>query len=97
MDPTPRMPKRPIAPPPGVSLPKGLCALFGNNLREARVKAGLSQKDLTAATWITTAYIDQVEAGIANASLEVVERLASAVGKAAHDLLKPPRGRSPRR
>jgi hypothetical protein len=33
---------------------------------------------------------------MANASLEVVERLASAVGKAAHDLLKPPRGRSPR-
>jgi transcriptional regulator with XRE-family HTH domain len=96
MDPMHRMPKRPTVPPPGVSLPKGLCVLFGNNLREARMKAGLSQKELAAATWITRAYIDQVEAGIANASLEVVERLASAIGKAAHDLLKPPRGRSPR-
>jgi ribosome-binding protein aMBF1 (putative translation factor) len=55
MDPTPHTLKRPTAPPPGVSLPKGLCAVFGNNLREARIEAGLSQKDLAAATWITQA------------------------------------------
>jgi len=73
--------------------------VFGNKLREARIEAGLSQKDLAAATWMAQAqaYAGQVEAGIVNASPEAVERLASAVGNTAHDLLKPPRGRSPRR
>lgn len=78
-------------------MPESLRALFGSNLKAARIKAGLSQKDLGAAVGIAQAYVSQVEAGGRNIGLDLAEALAGAVGKSVRDLLKPSRSRPPYR
>ena len=83
------MPRRPPSPP--APLPESQRALFGANLRAERVRARLTQKDLSAATGLTQAYISQVESGVSNITLDAMEKLAEAVGKPVRDLLKLPR------
>lgn len=62
--------------------------LLGRNLREARLKAGLTQKELAAAASTTEAFVSQVENGARNVTLETMERLAGALGAAVPDLLR---------
>ena len=49
-------------------------------ISEARMKAGLTQKELAKLTGIDQADISRIERGIANPSVETLERLASAMG-----------------
>ena len=54
--------------------------LVGNAILEARTKAGLSQKDLSAATGIDQSDISKIERGAANPSMMTLQRIADALG-----------------
>jgi transcriptional regulator with XRE-family HTH domain len=64
--------------------------LFGENLRQARIKAGLTQRAVEAQTKIKQAYISQVEGGRQNLTLQTVITLARAVDEDFLTLLQRP-------
>jgi transcriptional regulator with XRE-family HTH domain len=64
--------------------------LFGENFRQARTKAGLTQRDVEAQTGIKQAYISQIEGGKHNPTLGTMMVLAHAVGKDVRALLRQP-------
>lgn len=53
---------------------------FGLHFREARRRAGLSQRDVYERTGLAQSYVSQVERGRANISLATMVYLAAAVG-----------------
>jgi transcriptional regulator with XRE-family HTH domain len=55
--------------------------LFAKNLREARLKAGLTQIDVSEKTGLSQSFISDVEQGISDASLQNSCLLAEAVGQ----------------
>lgn len=68
-------------------------ALLGLRLAE-RVRAGRAARGLTRVrlaqdTGLSMAYLARIEAASANPSLDVIARLAQALGLAAHDLISP--------
>jgi DNA-binding XRE family transcriptional regulator len=62
---------------------------FGQNFRQAREKAGLTQSDIEAHTGIKQHYVSQIENGKQNLTLDTMTALALAVGKDVRSLLKP--------
>ena len=64
--------------------------LFGENLRLARLKAGLTQQELAAKANIRQAHLSQIESGKLNPMLTTMVTLADAVGKDLRTLLRPP-------
>jgi transcriptional regulator with XRE-family HTH domain len=64
--------------------------LFGENFRQARTRAGLTQRDIEAQTGIKQAYISQIEGGKQNPTLGTMMVLAHAVGKDVRVLLRQP-------
>lgn len=93
VDQAPGAMKKPIVPGEDVDAPVGASfnasATFGRNFREARRKAGLSQKDIERLTGTSQHYISTIERGLENPTLDVVTRLAEAVGKTLAELLRP--------
>jgi DNA-binding XRE family transcriptional regulator len=89
--PTGRKPENASAPPAGAvsSAVESMQILFGENLRLARLKAGLTQTELSAKTGIRQEYISQIEGGKLNPTLATMLALAEAVGKDVRTLLKP--------
>lgn len=63
-------------------------ATFGRNFREARRRAGLSQKDIERLTGTSQHYVSTIERGLENPTLDVLTRLAEAVGKTLAELLR---------
>ncbi|WP_367401438.1 helix-turn-helix domain-containing protein [Solimonas sp. SE-A11] len=61
------------------SKPLSLREFFGRNLRLERTRAALTQEELAAKVGTDQGYISQMERGVAWASLEMVERLATAL------------------
>lgn len=61
---------------------------FGIALREARVKARLTQMELAEKAELTLNFTGEIERGEKLASLETVIRLGSALGMSGADLLK---------
>ena len=53
---------------------------FGENLRAARLKAGLTQAEVAACLGLTQQYISLVEAGRENLTLTAMMSLARAIG-----------------
>jgi transcriptional regulator with XRE-family HTH domain len=64
-----------------------LIEIFARNVRRAREANGLSQERLAELAKVHRTYLSGVETGARNPTLEVVERLASALGIRAADLL----------
>ena len=64
--------------------------LFGENLRLARLRAGLTQQELAAKANIRQAHVSQIEGGKLNPMLMTMVVLAEAVGKDLPTLLRPP-------
>jgi DNA-binding XRE family transcriptional regulator len=64
--------------------------LFGENLRLARLRAGLTQQELAAKANIRQAHLSQIEGGKLNPMLMTMVALAEAVGKDLRTLLRPP-------
>ena len=57
-----------------------MCALFGANCRQARLKAKLTQTDVQELTGIRQNYISEIENGVQNLTLDTMTTLARAVG-----------------
>ena len=64
--------------------------LFGERLKERRRALGLTQAQVFEQTGITAAYISLVERGQANPTLDLMVKLAEAVGAEAWDMIRPP-------
>ena len=71
--------------------PSPLQILFGENLRTARLIAGLSQSELAARSGLTQQYLSKVETGHKNVTLRTMAALAEAVGREVSVLLRHPR------
>lgn len=62
--------------------------VFARNLRSARQAKGLSQEELAHRADIDRTYISSLERSVYNASIDVVDRLATVLGIEACELLK---------
>ena len=63
--------------------------LFGARLKKRREDLGLTQGQLFEQTGITAAYISQIERAQANPTLDMMVKLAPAVGLEAWDMIRP--------
>ena len=63
--------------------------LFGDRLKQRRQSLGLTQAELFEQTGITAAYISVIERGKANPTLDMMVKLAEAVGAEAWDMIRP--------
>lgn len=90
--PTGRKPENKGTPPAGAVINAGeaMQILFGENLRLARLKAGLTQQELATKANIRQAHVSQIEGGKLNPMLMTMVALAEAVGKDLRTLLRPP-------
>lgn len=61
---------------------------MAHNLRRVRRAKGLSQEELAHRAGIDRTYVSSLERSVYNASIDVVDRLARALGVEAADLLK---------
>jgi len=60
---------------------------FSARLRELRSSRGMTQVDLARKAGVTASYIWRLESGGAAPGIDLVERLATALGTTVHDLL----------
>jgi transcriptional regulator with XRE-family HTH domain len=67
---------------------KALSRAFGIVVREARVRAGLSQERLAFSAGVHPTYISQIERGVKSPTLDVVASLAKALHRDAHALIR---------
>jgi transcriptional regulator with XRE-family HTH domain len=72
-----------------------LPTLFGKNLREARIKANLTQAQVAEWSGLTQQYVSLVEAGHQNITLGTMTALAKVVDQDVRTLLRKGRGRRP--
>ena len=70
-----------------------LRTVFGTNLREARIKAGLTQAELADRTGLTQQYVSLVEAGHQNITIDTMAALARVIGRDVSALLRKGRNR----
>ncbi|MGH6967131.1 MAG: helix-turn-helix domain-containing protein [Phenylobacterium sp.] len=63
--------------------------ILSANLRGFRQKSGLSQEELAHRAGIDRTYVSSLERGVYAATIDVVERLAKALGVEVWELLKP--------
>ena len=91
------MARRPLREPPKSDepVPDDLRTVFGQNLRAARVKGGLTQAQLAERTSLTQQYVSWVEAGRANITLATMTSLARVVREDVRELLRKRPGRTP--
>lgn len=85
------MPKRrPRAPKPGLPepVPGDLQALFGRNLRSARIKQNMTQLELAEATGFTHQYVSKIEDGQINVTLDTMKKLAEVLDHEVSELLR---------
>jgi transcriptional regulator with XRE-family HTH domain len=57
-----------------------LARIFGINVRHVRKELGLSQEALAHEVDLAVTYVGQIERGLRNPTLDVVERFAKALG-----------------
>lgn len=57
-----------------------LCRRFGLNVKAARKRAGHSQETLADMALVARSYMSDVERGARNPTLQIVERIATALG-----------------
>jgi transcriptional regulator with XRE-family HTH domain len=60
---------------------------FGGRLRQVRLSRGMTQAELAARASVSTAYVGRLERGGAAPGIDLVARLAAALGTIAADLL----------
>lgn len=64
-----------------------IVARFGQRLREVRASRGMTQADLAEQAEVTTSYITRLENGTSAPGIDLVARLATALGTTPSDLL----------
>lgn len=60
---------------------------LGNKIREIRLKKELTQEELAHKAQLDYSYINQIENGKRNPSIDAVERIAKALGVKLKDLI----------
>lgn len=65
----------------------GIVLRFGARLRELRNSRGMTQTELAAQAHVTASYVWRLESGGAAPGIDLVDRLAVALGTTAADLL----------
>jgi len=65
-----------------------LAQLFGSNVRRVREERGLTLETLADMVGLAYSYLGQIERGQRNPTLDVVERIARALGADPADLLR---------
>ncbi len=63
--------------------------LFGVRLKELRSIRGLTQTQISEATGITPPYVSLIERGKANPTLDMMVKLANAVGSEVWTMIQP--------
>src|SRR5271166_4205272 len=63
--------------------------IFARNFRQARIEAGMSQRELAKRTGIAQAHVSEVENAMHNVCIDTMVKLAQAVRKPVFELLKP--------
>ena len=63
-------------------------ARLGRDLKAARLRAGLTQRELATRAGVALAFLAQIESGASNPDLRMIGALAKAVGRAACELLQ---------
>lgn len=61
---------------------------FGKNVRAARKEKGWTQEQLAFEAGIKRAYLSEIEGGKRNPTLDVVEKIAAALGAPPADLVQ---------
>ena len=64
--------------------------ILAHNLKRLRAEQGLSQEDLADRADIDRTYVSSLERSVYAAGIDVVDRLAKAMGVTAADLLRSP-------
>jgi transcriptional regulator with XRE-family HTH domain len=64
-----------------------IVARFARRLRQLRVERGMTQAELAARAGVTTTYVSKLEGAGAAPGIDLVARLARALGTTNHDLL----------
>ena len=100
--PTAPMPKRKAgevevrierAAPPDLEIPEDLQAIFGENLKTARLKCGLKQSDVSERTGLTQQRLSFIEKGSQNLTLKTMMKLARVVDRSVSAMLLQPKAR----
>ncbi len=65
-------------------------AVFADNLRKRRKAAGLSQEELAHMADIERAYVSQLERRLNSPTIDMLAKLAGAIGVSPYELLLPP-------
>lgn len=60
---------------------------FSGRLRELRLSRGMTQAELARLALVTASYVGRLESAGAAPGIDLVERLATALGTSTHDLL----------
>ncbi|MCE9566993.1 MAG: helix-turn-helix domain-containing protein [Planctomycetes bacterium] len=60
---------------------------FGKRLKDVRGSRGMTQAELAKKAQVTASYVWRLESGGAAPGIDLVERLATALGTTSHDLL----------
>ena len=69
----------------------GIVTVLAQNVRRLRTAAKLSQEDLALEAGLDRTYISQVERSLRNVTIEVLARLAKALGTTADQFIVPPK------
>ncbi|MFN7106865.1 MAG: helix-turn-helix domain-containing protein [Brevundimonas sp.] len=64
--------------------------IFGRNVRRARIAQGLSIEELALAADRSYSYVGEIERGLRNPTLQVVQAISTALGVPASSLLVAP-------
>jgi DNA-binding XRE family transcriptional regulator len=75
------------------SLANDLVAVFGENLRAARLRSDLTQAEIADRLGITQQYLSLIEKGRKNVTLRTMMALADVLGADVSDMLRRPRSR----
>ncbi|MGF1620719.1 MAG: helix-turn-helix domain-containing protein [Rhodomicrobiaceae bacterium] len=63
--------------------------IFGQNFRHARIKTGLSQRDVHRLTGVAQSHISEIETGTSNISIDTMVKLATVVKHPLWRLFRP--------
>ncbi len=66
--------------------------ILGRNVRDARIRRGMSQEALALEADMKRSYVSDLERGTRNPSVKAIERLAVALGVLPRDLVNIPDG-----
>lgn len=66
-----------------------LRAVVADNVRRIRLARGLSLRELSELTGVSKALLSQIERGVANPTIEVLSRVAAALGESFLELARP--------